>query len=365
MIAPYNLSVVQSSCKPVFRRGIGYRREALDENLAHVCDLMLSNVRANNTRLFVFSEFFLQGFAAGHSVEEWIEASVRLPGPESDELAKVAKEANCFIAGMVYERMDDWPGRFWNTAFIIDPTGEIILKYRKLYAMTAKTRPGDVLDEYVRRYGWDAVHPVVDTEIGRLGALVCYDINFPEVTRSLALNGAEILLHCTGEGRAAAVQDEGGWEMARRARAYENVAYLACANYGMMIDADRPAGHSHGGSEIIDFNGRILNSTNTPDETILTAEIDIESLRQRRASPSLNFLAQLQPHIHLPTYENAEHWPANQWADEPIHDAKENAEVGQRVIQKMVSNGILIEPDSPALVDQAGAEASEVRVDRT
>lgn len=347
MIEPYNVTVIQPNIKPVFKGKDPFRRGALQENLDKASELVLVGARSTRSKLFVLPEFFLQGYQAGRSVDDWIEASIRIPGPETEQLGKVAREAKAYIVGMAYDLIDDFPGRFWNTAFIIDPAGDVVLKYRKVYAMTGKTRPGDVYDQYVAKFGAEGLFPVVDTPIGRLGALVCYDINFPEVTRCLALQGAEVLLHCTAEGRSPYHMDEGGWEMARKVRAYENLAYLAMANVGRFIDGEGPEDFSHGHSQIIDFNGRVLNIADTSNETMITAEIDIEALRRRRASPSVNFLAELNPQIHTPIYEKSRLWPTNGWADQPLRDVSENEQAAREAIGRMTEAGVLAAPANP------------------
>ena len=345
MIAPYNLTVIQPNVKPVFSGDGGYRPEALQENLDHTCELILSGSRFFGSRLYVLPEFFLHGFQPGRSVDEWIEASIQVPGPQTDQLARVAREANAYICGMVYDTIEEFPGRYFNTALIIAPDGEIMLRYRKLYAMTSKTRPGDVYQQYMDQFGGPrALFPVADTPIGKLGCLICYDVNFPEVTRCLALQGAEVFLHCSSEGRSPYHLPDGGWTMARRVRAYENLAYLAMANTGLAIDSGGAADAGHGESQIIDFNGRVMNIATTSNETMITAEIDIEALRRRRATAKINFLAELSPQIHAPIYAAARCWPADHWAAEPIGSAEDNRVVEREVIAQMMRDGVYTAP---------------------
>ena len=347
MVEPYHVTVVQPAVKPVFKGMAAYRADALRENLERACDHVRTAHRYFKSKIVVFPEFFLHGFAPGRSNEDWIEASVRIPGPETAELAKVAKACQCYVAGMLYDVIDGFPGRFWNTAVIVTPEGEIGLTYRKLYAMTGKTRPGDVYDEYIRRFGGPkSLFPVLRTPYGNLGCLVCYDINFPEVTRCLALGGAEVFLHISSEGQSGYHLPDGGWEMARKVRAYENMAYLAMSNCGPTLDGEGPAGQSHGHSQIIDFNGKVLNMAESACETLISAEIDIEALRRRRARASLNFLAELSPRIHAPIYANANHWPLNGWAQQPGTGVAENRQVEAKVIAGLTREGIFIAPSS-------------------
>lgn len=352
MIEPWNLAVVQPVVKPVFKGAGPLRRDALLENLERACEHIASAQKFFRAKVVVFPEFFLQGFQQGRPNADWIEASIRIPGPEVAALGEAAKSAQCYVAGMVYDVIDGFPGRFWNTALIVDPQGKVALTYRKLYAMTGKTRPGDVYDEYTRRFGGpEALFPVLRTPFGNLGCLICYDINFPEVTRCLALRGAEIFLHCSSEGRSSYHLPDGGWELARRVRAYENIAYLGMANCGPTLDGDGPSDFSHGHSQIVDFNGKVLNMAESAGETIISAEIDIEALRRRRARASLNFLAELSPQIHAPIYAAAQAWPINRWAGQPGTGVAENRMVEAGVIARMTQDGVLTPPSQSGSAD--------------
>ena len=145
-----------------------------------------------------------------------------------------------------------------------------------------------------RRAGYrDPLFPVVETEIGRLGVATCYDWLFPEVTRELALNGAEVLI------RISAYMDPWGatapmdwWTVVNRCRAIENVAYVVAANQGASLE-NYPPFSWPGGSMVVDFDGRILAQADPgPGEKIVIAPLDLAALRSARRERQLhNFLA--------------------------------------------------------------------------
>ncbi len=353
MTEPFNLTVIQPRIRRVFDDDGVFHADALQENLEHHSELILAGWRYSKSKLFVLPEFSLQGFAGGVSVDRWIEAAVQIPGPETEHMGRIAKDTGAYIAFMVYEYMPDWPGRYWNTAVIVGPDGEVVHRYHKLYAQTTKTRPGDVYAEYTRRMGGpDALFPVLDTPIGRIGTLICYDINFPEVTRCLALRGAEIFLHITSEPRAPWRSENGGWMLARRVRAYENVAYLAMANSGPVEGSMSPVDRCIGQSQIIDYNGQVMVEANTSNETMVHCEIDIEALRKRRARPyidyhaeGMNFLAEVNTAIHAPIYQKYQTWPADYWADTPIQHTEENHQVNAEVVRARIAAGLQVPPE--------------------
>jgi predicted amidohydrolase len=351
MVSLYTAAAVQTDVWPVFPslRG-GPVPENAHKNLDRAIELIARSAAWNPSKIYVLPEFFLTGAAGiGASLEATEAMSIRIPGPETDRLCELATRVDAYIAGMAWEIMDDWPDRYWNTAFICSPEGEVILKYHKHYDPTSKTKPGDVMTEYVERYGQAALFPVVDTPIGRLGCLTCYDINFPEMARCLALSGAEILLHPTSEGRAPfLLEDEGGWEIGKRSRAYENLVYLISANQGKFRGSDFPTDRMRGRSQIIDFTGRVMNIAETTGETILQADINLEHLRQRRAQMQMNFLAQLQTHVHAPYYANNQAWPGELWAESPPSGNMANIKAGMQVIKDLQDKDLFVPPMAAA-----------------
>lgn len=290
-----------------------------------------------------FPEFFLTGYTLGVDVQGWINASISIPGPETDKLSKVADEEKVFIAGTAYEKIDAFPGRFFNTSFVIDPKGDLVLIYRKLYAMTSKTRPIDVLDAFIEKFGEDSLFPVADTSIGRIGAMIARDAHWPELARCLALKGAEILY----TPNAAEEEPDNGGIYARRSRAYENHCYVISPNIGpMTINGVDQTGNGRAPTEIIDYHGKVISTAKGYDEFLVSSEIEIEALREFRISgnPKGNFLAQLQTQLHAPIYEKANLFPSNGWEKKPISSEAENKALEMNIIQQMLQNGVLVAP---------------------
>ncbi len=352
MIKPYSIAACQTNIYPYFPdEAMTPHPENLEKNLARACELVSYHARSGVAKLYVFSEFFLTGSPAGSPAEFYLKVAIKIPGPEIEELAATAWKRGVFIAGQAYEIDDLWPDRFFNTAFIIDPGGKVILKYRKHYDQTCKTKPGDVWDEYVEKVGTEALFPVVDTEIGRLGALVCYDVNFLEVARTLALKGAEVLIHPTSETRSPYhIHGVGGWEIARRTRAWENVAYWVSADQANFLDSVRPTDMMHGWSQILGPDGRVINIAETSNETIIMGEVDIEALRRRRNQVGMNFLAQAQPHLYAHVLREKQLWPKNLWAGEPVQTARQNNEATLGLVEELQESGVFAKPAEPVQV---------------
>jgi len=351
MTAIFSAAAVQTDVWPVFPyKDAPAVPENMQKNLDRAIALIERVALWNPSKIYVLPEFFLTGAGGiGISTESRELMCVRVPGPEIDQLCELAKRVDAYIAGMVWEVMDDWPGRYWNTGFIISPDGEVVLKYHKHYDPTGKTKPGDVMTEYVERYGQDALFPVVDTPYGRLGCLICYDINFPEMARCLAMQGAEILLHPTSEGRSPfLLEDVGGWEIGKRSRAYENLLYIVSTNQGQFLGSDFPKNRMRGRSQIIDFHGQVVNIAETTGEAILQADIELERLRQKRGQLQMNFLAQLQPHIHAPFYADKKLWPPELWAAAPPESDKANIMAGIGVVKKLQEDGTFVPPGEAA-----------------
>jgi predicted amidohydrolase len=241
----------------------------------------------------VLPQFSLHGFSMGRTSADWVNAATRIPGPETERFGELARELQVWIAGTLCEVLDEFPGRYFLTGFIVAPSGDVVLRYRKLYAFSTKTRPGDVLTRYLGLFGREALFPVVRTPLGRIGMAIAGDVNWPEMTRALALRGAEIILNPTAQALMPADRDT-GIPYVRRVRAFENLCYMILANAGPLTGAG-PMPAARLPSEIVDFQGRVVAVADTNEATTVTGTLDVEALRRERALPMKNFLAQLQP----------------------------------------------------------------------
>ncbi|MDX2224102.1 MAG: nitrilase-related carbon-nitrogen hydrolase [Rhodospirillaceae bacterium] len=347
MVPIYTAACVQTNVWPVYpKKGGPAELEHKEKNLARAIELIDRVASWNPSKIYVLPEFFMTGAGGvGTTQRDRDIICIRIPGPEIDRLCQLAKRVDAYIAGMAWEVMDDWPDRYWNTAFIISPAGKVILKYHKHYDFTGKTKPGDVMTEYVDRYGVDALWPVADTPLGRMGCLVCFDINIPENARCLALNGAEIILHPTSEGRAPfLMEDVGGWEIGKRSRAYENLCYVISANQGLFLGSDFPTDRMRGRSQIIDYAGRVVTIAETTGECILQADIHIEQLRQKRAQVQMNFLNELQTHVHAVQYARKSLWPKELWKSAPTGGDLGNIKAARENIARLQNEGLFVPP---------------------
>jgi predicted amidohydrolase len=234
-----------------------------------------------DVRLVVFPEF-AHAAPVYSTVPQLIEhLALPIPNEHTDRYAKKARDLGIYIqTGTFLETDPLWPGHVFNTTCLIGPAG-VLSKYRKVHPWIPwelHTSPLDLPSEYPQ-----PLFPVTQTEIGNLGAAICYDWLFPEVIRQLALNGAEVLI------RVSAYMDPWGtsqpmdwWTLINRARAIENMAYVVAANQGASLTHYPPFSWP-GGSMILDFDGRILAQAEPgPGERIVVGPIDIDTLRHER-----------------------------------------------------------------------------------
>jgi predicted amidohydrolase len=231
-------------------------------------------------RLLVFPEF-------GHAAPVYPTAeelhdrlAVPIPNEHTDRYHRKAREHGVYIQTASFlERDERHTGHVFNTTCLIGPDG-LLTRYRKVHPwlpFEVHTSPHD-LPGYA-----EALFPVAETEIGRLGAAICYDWLFPEAIRELALNGAEVLL------RVSAYMDPWGatapmdwWTLVNRCRALENLAYVVAANQGARAEHYPPFTWP-GGSMVVDYDGRLLSQADPgPGEKIVFAAVDLAALRAER-----------------------------------------------------------------------------------
>lgn len=254
-------------------------------------------------KLLVLPEYFMTSYPAGETIPEWADkACIEIDGPEYEALGKIAQDNGLYLTGNAYELDPNFEGLYFQTCFIIAPSGNTVLRYRRLNSMFAPT-PHDVWDKYLDVYGIAGVFPVVDTDIGRLASLASEEILYPEIARALAMRGAEIIVHPTGE---MGNMSETPKAICRKARAVENMAYVVSANCGGIAGHALPAGATDGRSSIVDYQGRTLVQSGWGQTMTAHATLDLNALRKYRRRPGMgNLLARQRFEIFAETY--AEH----------------------------------------------------------
>ena len=272
-------------------------RADINRNLERVCNLIDFGVGyfwELPARLVVLPEYFLQGVTTPgkgeHGIDSFMKKAIELDGPEMQRLGEKAKEYNLYIAGGgVIEKVPQFPDRWFNTAFIIGPSGKVVLRYHKWHipaSIGLGTSPHDILDEYREVFGTDikTLFPVIDTEIGKLGTMTCHDGCTPEVARALGYNGCEVICHPVALQEVEGVSSPWDfWRFTRRTRAHDNMAYVLGSNWGSVEYAYYPSAFCPGNSIMIDYTGMIMREAPYPSEQVIAATIDIESLREHRS----------------------------------------------------------------------------------
>jgi predicted amidohydrolase len=206
--------------------------------------------------------------------DDGFRASARpIPGPFTAPFAEIARRHGCWIlAGSIAETSED-PARPFNTSALLGPDGEVAARYRKIHLFDVAVERGPVDTESARVTG--GTEPVVaDVDGVRLGMTICYDLRFPELYRTLALAGAEILavpsnfMERTGRDH---------WEVLLRARAIENGAWvIAPSQIG-----GPPGQPAYGHSMVIDPWGIVV--AQAPDrETVIHAVIETDRVAAAR-----------------------------------------------------------------------------------
>jgi predicted amidohydrolase len=250
-----------------------------EQTLSNVCE-WIDKAAAEGADLVLFPELVLSaGYALG---ERYRKVAETIPGPSINAVAKRAAERSMYvIVGLAEKSAND---ALHDTAVLIDRKGKILGKYRKthLYPPTESVfSPGQDL-------------PVFRTDFGTVGLLICYDLEFPETARILALKGAEMIFHLVADWpQGVPGLPERVFDLSFRARALENRIVIAVCNR-VGNDPDLRS-HFYGLSRIIGTQGEIVASADQ-GEKMFVAEVDLELARRERET--YNYLQNRRPDLY-------------------------------------------------------------------
>lgn len=272
------VGLIQQSC--------GTHRE---ENLA----TSIAGIReaaAQGARLVMLQELHTGPYFCQIEDVKVFDLAETIPGPTTEQLEAVARELGIVLVASLFERRA--PGLYHNTAVVLETDGRIAGTYRKMHI---PDDPG-----YYEKFYFtpgDLGFTPIDTSVGKLGLLVCWDQWYPEGARLMALAGAEMLLYPTAIGwdirddeQEQARQRE-AWITIQRAHAIANgIPVLACNRVGSEPDpsGQTPGSLFWGSSFIAGPQGEMLASAPCDRPAVLVAELDLERSEQvRRIWPYL------------------------------------------------------------------------------
>ena len=290
-ITPYAALALQMRCHAVNDCATAEAaRTRIQASIARCHSLILGSLRfiktysGDDTRLVVLPEYFLTGYPRREAVAEWqARACLHPTGPEYQSLGECARDCGVYLSGNAYEIDDHFPDLYFQCSFIIDPRGQLILRYRRQISMFAPT-PDDVREQFETIYGTEALYPVVDTDIGRLACVASEEILFPEISTELALRGAEVICHSSSEQGSPLTTPK---NIAKRARAFENQVYVVSANSAGIAGPGFPEDSTDGHSQVVDYQGKVLAEAAFGESMGGFAEVDIAALRRHRSKRAM------------------------------------------------------------------------------
>jgi len=242
---------------------IAVKPNDVNYNLEKICFWLKTAVKENCAELVVFPESITTGFAPGMPPEEFYDLLNYIPGPETDKIGALAKELKVHVVLPIYEKGKE-KNVIMNSSILISDEGEIAGIYHKTHPFPTERLAGG---------GWttpgkEAI--VVDTKLGKIGMIICYDGDFPELSRVLAIQGAEIITRPSALLRSFEI-----WDITNKARAYDNHVYVIATN---SVGADAEKNYYFGSSMIISPIAQKLAQARGTEE-IISAKLDPNPLK--------------------------------------------------------------------------------------
>ncbi len=243
-----------------------------EQNLAKASEA-IHVAASRGAAAILFPELYLTGYSLGKQVAEMAE---REDGPSIQRVRELARASHIAVL-MGYAELHADGRRAYDAVTVVDATGRVAGTYCKTHLFHAETGwfvPGD--------------QPVLlDFGLGRVGVLICYDLEFPEAVRDLALRGAQWVATCTGN----MVPNQHLQEIYVQCRAAENRLWVAAANrVGGEGDLD-----FFGGSAVADPNGQLV-AHGDDQERIIFADIDLRRAEQARLNA--DYLTDRRPELY-------------------------------------------------------------------
>ena len=271
----FKVALVQMACGPDadgnLRRAIARVEEAAHTGAQVVC----------------LPELFRSQYFCQREDAAFFNLAETVPGPTTEALGQVARSTGVVVIAPIFERRA--AGLYHNSAAVIDTTGQVTGLYRKMHI------PDD--PAYYEKFYFtpgDLGFRAFDTQVGRLGTLICWDQWYPEGARLVALQGASILFYPTAIGWHPEEREEFGetqrdaWRTVQRGHAIANGVYVAAINRvghekDLTAGMERGAGIEFWGSSFLaDPFGIVVAEAAADKEEVILGEVDLERIEEVR-----------------------------------------------------------------------------------
>ena len=258
-----------------------------DANLS-VIETRVAEAAAQGARLILLQELHNGAYFCQHESVDEFDLAETIPGPSTERLGALARKHGVVIVASLFEKRAT--GLYHNTAVVLEADGRLLGKYRKMHI---PDDPG-FYEKFYFTPG-DLGFTPIDTSVGRLGVLVCWDQWYPEAARLMALAGADMLLYPTAIGwDPDDVQDEktrqrDAWVLSHRGHAVANgLPVLSCNRVGHETSPLGASGIDFwGNSHVLGPQGEFLAEAGS-EPTVMVVEVDLaRSEHVRRIWPFL------------------------------------------------------------------------------
>jgi N-carbamoylputrescine amidase len=230
---------------------------------------------SNGARLVCLQEMFNTIYFPFEANSASFDLAEPISGPTITRMRELARQEQIVLVAPIFEIASE--NRYFNTAAVIDPSGELMGLYRKSSIPLVSADGASALEKYYFTQG-DTGFRVFDTPLGiKIGLLICYDRHFPEAARVLALRGADVIMIPTASPGFSRYM----WDLEVRSHAAFNLCYVGGVNR-VGVDEGDYGQHHYGSSLWADPTGKVVSQAGDESDEIVYADIDLSIMTRVR-----------------------------------------------------------------------------------